>query len=277
MKLIKTALFLLLILTAFSCMNDTKKVDDLRLWYEQPADTWTEALPVGNGRLGAMVFGGVYNERIQVNEESLWAGERLDTNNPEALQALQKIRQFIFEEKIEQAYKLGNKSFLGIPPRVRSYQTLGDIFIKADSTSPFTEYKRELVLNTGLCNTSYAMNGVKYSREVFASAPDNVLIVRLSADTEQSINARICLLREKNAAIRVIDDNTLLLEGQIMDDTNPLQGEGGAHMKFAAKLLVANSGGKSHCGQRYPRYQKCGQRPFVFYSFNGLQPGQAEF
>ena len=110
MKLINTALFLLLLLTAFSCMNDTKKVDDLRLWYEQPADTWTEALPVGNGRLGAMVFGGVYNERIQVNEESLWAGERLDTNNPEALQALQKIRQFIFEEKIEQAYKLGNKN-----------------------------------------------------------------------------------------------------------------------------------------------------------------------
>ena len=92
-----------------------------KLWYQQMAKVWDEALPVGNGRLGAMVFGGVYNERIQLNEESLWAGERTNTNNPDALKDLEKIRELIFKGEIKDAYELGNKSLLGIPPRFCSY------------------------------------------------------------------------------------------------------------------------------------------------------------
>jgi len=110
-------------------------VRDYKLWYQQPATSWNDALPVGNGRLGAMVFGNVYNERIQVNEESLWAGKRIITNNPEALAALPEIRRLIFEGKINEAYRLGNQSLLGTPPRFRSYQTLGDITLSIDACS----------------------------------------------------------------------------------------------------------------------------------------------
>ena len=126
--------FLTILFILISCESEQISNNPI-LWYMQPAAIWDEALPVGNGRLGAMVFGKVYNERIQLNEESLWAGERIDTNNPNALLDLPKIRQLIFDGRIKEAYKLGNKSLLGTPPRLRSYQTLGDMIIEFDSTA----------------------------------------------------------------------------------------------------------------------------------------------
>jgi len=218
--------------------------ENLRLWYNQPAQKWVEALPVGNGRMGAMIFGKVYKERIQINEESLWAGEKFNTNNPNALKDLPKIRNLIFEEKIKEAYELGNKSLLGIPPRVRSHQTLGDIFIDFDSTAVFSDYKRALILPTGICRITYQINGINFTREVFASALDNIIVVRLSADKKEAISARIRLTRAKDAKTRAITNNILLMEGQIIDETTEEQGPGGAHMKFAAKLIALNSGGK---------------------------------
>lgn len=226
-----------------SSSSSTKNIQEYKLWYQQPAKIWDEALPVGNGRLGAMVFGDVYNERIQLNEESLWAGKRFNTNNPEALSALPEIRKLIFEGKIKEAYKLGNKSLLGTPPRFRSYQTLGDIHLSFDSAAVFLDYQRQLILNTGISRTVFTINGVTYTREVFASALDNIIVVNISADKPGSITTKIELSRQQDAQV-VAADKQLILEGQIIDNDDDQKGPGGSHMKFAAKLLAVNSGGE---------------------------------
>ena len=215
---------------------------EYKLWYLQPAKEWVEALPVGNGRLGAMVFGGVYSERIQLNEESLWAGKRFNTNNKNALRDLPEVRKLIFAGRIKEAYELGNKSLLGNPPRLRSHQTLGDIYLSLDSTAGYSDYKRELILNSGISRTIFKLKDVTYTREVFVSAPNNIAVINIAADKPGSINVGIELKREKDAKITG-DKNRLILDGQIIDETTPAQGEGGAHMKFAAKLLALNKGG----------------------------------
>ncbi len=242
-SLIVMSIFLAVMMISHGCQKKVTVNEKCKLWYKQSAQKWVEALPVGNGRMGAMVFGKVYQERIQLNEESLWAGERYNMNNPNALRDLPKIRKLIFEKKIKDAYRLGNKSLLGTPKRFRSHQTLGDLFIQFDSTAEFLDYKRELDLPSGINRTTYKIKGISFSREVFVSAPDNIVVVHLSADKKGSINAAINLAREKDAITKVLNDNTLLMQGQIIDESTVDHGSGGAHMKFAAKLLAFNEGG----------------------------------
>ncbi|RLD54972.1 MAG: glycoside hydrolase family 95 protein, partial [Bacteroidetes bacterium] len=244
------AVSFLILLSLFACNSivDEKresKVEQInyKLWYQQPANIWDEALPVGNGRLGAMVFGDVYNETIQFNEESLWAGKRFNTNNPNALKDLDDIRQLIFEGKIKEAYELGNKSLLGTPPRFRSYQTFGNIYLSFDSVANYSDYQRELLLNDGISSTKFTIDGITYTREVFASATDNIIVVNIGADKPASINTTISLEREKDAIIKV-EKNRLIMTGQIMDEDTEDKGPGGAHMKFAAKLVANNLGGE---------------------------------
>jgi len=223
-----------------ACSSPSKEV---KLWYAQPASNWDEALPVGNGRIGAMDFGGVYNDRIQLNEESLWAGKNFNTNNPQALEDLPKIRDLIFEENIKDAYKLGNKSLLGTPPRFRSYQTMGDVILSFDSVAAYTNYERELHLNTGISKTTFTIQGITFTKEVFVSALDNIVVIHLSSDKSGAINTAIALERERDATVKA-DGNQLILLGQIVDVTSEAKGPGGEHMKFAAKLLALNSGGE---------------------------------
>ncbi|MBC8182002.1 glycoside hydrolase family 95 protein [candidate division KSB1 bacterium] len=215
----------------------------LKLWYKQSAQKWVEALPVGNGRLGAMVFGKVYHERIQLNEESLWAGSKINNNNPQALKNLDKIRKLLFEEKNKQAYELINQSLLGTPPRIRSYQTLGDIFFEFDSTTNYSNYKRELFLDTGVYKVSYEIGSEKYNREVFASAPDNVIVIHLSGEKGAKINTLISMSRERDVEVSA-NKNKIIMKGQIVDEPDSLSGPAGAHMKFAAILQIIPDGGE---------------------------------
>lgn len=239
-----TILFLFgIVLNLKGYSQDIITHEPLKLWFKQPASNWNEALPVGNGRLGAMVFGGVYNECIQINEESLWAGKRFNTNNPDAYAGLPGIRELIFEGKIKEAYELGNKSLLGTPPRFRSYQTLGDIYLSFDSVASFTDYQRELHLSPGISRTVFTIDGITYTREIFASAHDNIVTIHLTADKPGAINTAIALQRQKDAQVKA-EINQLILTGQIVDETTDTQGPGGEHLKFAAKLLVKNKGGE---------------------------------
>ncbi len=228
-----------------SILSSPQNVLEYELWYEQPATTWTEALPVGNGRMGAMVFGKVYNERIQVNEESLWSGKRFNTNNPNAFRDLPKIRELIFEGNIKEAHELGNKSLLGTPPRFRSHQTFGDIFLSFDSIAPFENYRRNLHLNHGISSTIFTIDGITYTREIFASSPDNVIVIHLKADKPGSISTTISLERKKDATI-VAEPHRLIMTGQIKDTTTRAHGPGGENMKFASQLLALNTGGTIH-------------------------------
>ncbi|MCK5457549.1 MAG: glycoside hydrolase family 95 protein, partial [Melioribacteraceae bacterium] len=243
----KCLILFLLNLTISSCANSeaSKKINsDLKLWYNQPAEKWTEALPIGNGRIGAMVFGRISNERIQLNEESLWAGSQINNNNPGASKHLKEIQQLLLNGESGKARKLGDKYLLGTPPRIRSYQTLGvlnlDFNYNQDSVST---YRRDLDLAAGVSSVSYTYGGATFSRKVFASAVDNVIVIHLSSDKESQISFNVSLDRKIDIITEVLSENTLMMTGQIVDKDQPERGPFGKHMKFSAELKVLNNGG----------------------------------
>jgi len=215
-----------------------------KLWFKQPARDWNEALPVGNGRLAAMIFGQVAKERIQLNEESLWSGEKIDNSNPDTLKNIGEIRKLLLSGKNIEAVRLAEKYMLGTPPRVRSYQSLGDLWLEFDAGQKLENYRRELDLQTGISSVSYVIDGVSLRREVFISAPDNVIVVHISSSKDASLNAKISLSREQDAAVRAVDDHELSLVGQVVDMADPASGPAGEHMKFAARLRAVSDGGK---------------------------------
>ncbi|WP_420832369.1 glycosyl hydrolase family 95 catalytic domain-containing protein [Paenibacillus humicola] len=153
-----------------------------KLWYRKPAKDWNEALPVGNGRLGAMVFGDVGRERFQLNEDSLWYGGPRDRNNRDALQNLPKIRGLILAGRPREAQELASMALTGIPESQRHYVPLGDLLLDFGSSGTASEYRRELDLHSGLARVSYLQDEALFTREVFASYPDQVLVIRLTAD-----------------------------------------------------------------------------------------------
>ncbi len=213
-----------------------KNTNNYVLWYNKPAEAWTDALPIGNGRLGAMVFGGVERERIQLNEETLWEGEPLDRNNPNALEALPKVQQLLFEDKNDEATKLAGKTMMGIPDRIKSYQSLGDIILEFSYDEDVSDYRRELDLNTGITKTTYRCGNANFSREVFATAVDYLIIIKLECDTPEKHSFDITMTREQDATVEAISDNTLKLNGKVSDGI----------VSFTAHLQVDPGDGKVH-------------------------------
>ncbi len=170
--------------------------DDLKLWYKEPANNWDEALPTGNGRLGGMVFGNIYSERIQLNEDSVWYGGPIDRNNPDASKNLDKIRSLLLEGKIKEAEELSAFALSGTPECQRHYETLGDLYLFfADEKGEVTNYTRELDLATGVIKTDFTLNGTHYTRSVFTSFPHQVMVVRLTSDKPSTLNFHTQLSR----------------------------------------------------------------------------------
>ncbi|WP_231617864.1 glycoside hydrolase family 95 protein [Novipirellula aureliae] len=189
--------------------------EPLTLWYRKPATKWeTEALPIGNGRLAAMVFGGVNNERIQFNEETVWDGVPTDYNNPEALAALPEVRRLLFEGKNDEATRIAGRSMMGNPKKIKSYQTLGDLFLDFPDTDKVSGYRRDLDLTTAINRTHYSVDGVEYTREVFVSAPDQAIVIHLTASEPGKINFTARFSRD-NASIKSASDNRLVLQGKL--------------------------------------------------------------
>lgn len=214
----------------------------LTLWYKTPASVWEEALPVGNGRLGAMVFGNPVNERIQLNEESIWAGSKINNNNKNALKMLPDLQKALFMGRYKDALKLANDNFLGTPPEIRSYQPLGDLYIDYKWNGEPTDYKRELDLKTGIAATFFSVNGNQFRQDVIASSPDNIIIIHIKSSGKGLINASFRLSREKDAVVKAIDNSTLQMKGQIIDTDDPKSGPGGEHMRFAAEMRITADG-----------------------------------
>jgi alpha-L-fucosidase 2 len=214
------------------------------LWYRQPAGAdWNSALPIGNGRLGAMVFGGVTEERLQLNEDTLWEGYKRDGANPASLKALPDIRRLLFEGKNEEAAALAGKTMMGIPYRIKSYQPLADLLLRATDDATPTNYRRELDLDTGIATVRYQVGDATFTREVFASAPDRVIIARLSCDKPGRINQTLTLTRERDAQSFVdpTASNRLVLRGQLtVEYTNTPSRPG---LRFEAQVLAIPSGG----------------------------------
>lgn len=171
------------------------------IWFANPAATWVQALPVGNGRLGAMHFGGVDQDHLQLNEGSLWDGHRRDRNNPAALAALPQVQRLLFAGRNHEADALAGQTMLGIPPTLDSYQPLGDLRLNLHQAAQPLNYRRELNLDEGVSRVSYTLAGTEYLREVFASAEDGVIVVRLSCNQPGRLNLEATLARENAESV----------------------------------------------------------------------------
>lgn len=243
------------------CYSQTTQQNDLRLWYDEPANAlisddkngwkddpeWLKALPLGNGSLGVMVFGDANKERIQLSEESMWSGSPDDNNNPESYHALGKIRQLLFEGKYKEATNLTNKTQIcighgsghgnGADVPFGCFQTLGDLWIEFGEKSSYNNYFRELDLNDAVVRVSYTQDGVNYKRELFTSYPHQVMVVRFTADKPGQLSFN-CTMNRPERYRTYVNENQLIMSGTLHD------GKGGDGIKYMARLTAVNKNGK---------------------------------
>ena len=173
----------------FQLGHAAETTSPLTLFYTNAAAKWTEALPIGNGRLGAMIFGGVAREHLQLNESTLWAGGPYDPNNTNALAALPEARALVFAGKYDDAAKLIGDKMMATPLREMPYETMGDLFLDFPTNdAPVENYRRDLDLDTAVASVSYTINGVNFKREIFSSPVDQIIVVRLTADKPGQIS-----------------------------------------------------------------------------------------
>ena len=215
-----------------------------RLWYNRPAEKWTEALPIGNGRLGAMVFGGIEDERLQFNEDTLWTGKPHDYSHPGAAEYLPVVRKLLFEGKQREAEALAMKQMMSVPLRQHAYQPFGDLNLHFPNLQEPSDYRRELDLDTAVARVTYTVDGVKFTREVFSSAVDQVIVVRITADKDGSVNFTANMSSpQPDTSTVTVGKTQMALRGQIRADRHP-SGMEGSCLKFEARLLVSTDGGK---------------------------------
>ena len=211
----------------------------LSLWYRRPAQKWDEALPIGNGRFGAMVFGGVAEERIQFNDDTLFTGKPHDYAHKGAAKFLPEIRKLLFENKQKDAEALANKEFMSINTRgtnrQEAYQPFGDLKLEFSGITQVSDYRRELDLNRALTLVQYTSGGAAYLRETFASFPDNAIVMHLTCDQPGKIHVKATLPSpHPNTVVKHVDDHTLSMSGKVE----------GANTGFEARLCVRTEGGK---------------------------------
>ena len=213
----------------------------LALWYRRPAKEWLEALPLGNGRLAAMVYGGVGTERLQLNEGTVWAGGPYTPANPEGLAALPEIRRLVFADKWQEAQKLIDAKFLGIPAPELPYQTVGHLTLEFPGPASVSDYRRELDLDTATTHVQFTADGVHFNRECFISALHQVLVMRLTADKPGQISFTAAFDSPQKSDVTTPDSNTLALHG-ISGDANGVKGA----VRFQAMARAKAEGGSVH-------------------------------
>ncbi len=217
---------------------------DLRLWYRQPAAEWNEALPIGNGRLAAMVFGGVESERIQLNEETIWAGEKRDRNNPEGAHNLAEVRRLLFAGKLKEAEALADRTMIATTRRMPQYQPLGDLMLRFSGQEKPTDYIRELDLDSAIVRVSYNSGGARFTREVFCSAIDQVIVVQLTSNKPARISLSATLTREQDGRTRAMNPDLVVIEGEAIPHDERHQLERKVGVKFQGVLKVLPQGGR---------------------------------
>jgi alpha-L-fucosidase 2 len=215
------------------------------LWYQQPATKWVEALPLGNGRLGAMVFGGAPLERIQLNEDSVWAGEKRNRNNPAAKQNLAEVRRLLFAGKLREAEQLAERTIIAVPKRMPPYQTLGDLTLRFAGQEQFSDYRRELDLDSGITRITYASGGARFTREIFSTAVDQVIVLRLTCDQPKRLSFKATLTRESDSRTSTIAPNRVVLEGEAIARGERHLDEPKVGVKYCAVLHVQATGGRT--------------------------------
>ena len=232
---------LLLLILGIALISDLNAQSNslLKLWYNQPAKRWVEALPVGNGRLGAMIFGDPSKERIQLNENTVWAGSPYTNANPKALKALPVIRKLIFEGDYEKAQDMANKDIISQTAQGMPYQTVGSLYLHFPGSEKYIDYYRELNLEEATATVKYKVDGVTFKRVVFASFPDQVIIVKLTADKPEKINFTASMNSPEKVVVSTPEKNEIELNGK----TNDHEGIKGK-VKFSSLVKVINSNGE---------------------------------
>lgn len=236
-----------LLLPELTAFPDSQPVSPGRtnwLWYRQPAANWNEALPIGNGRLGAMVFGGVQSERLQLNEDSIWAGEKRDRNNPEGAKNLAEVRRLLLAGKMREAEQLAERTIISVPKRLPPYQPLGDLLLRFSGAEQADDYRRELDLDSGIARVSYVSGGARFMREVFASAADQVIVIRLTSDKPGNLSFKATLTRERDSQTQTFAPDRVALTGEAIarDERHPQERQVG--VKFQGALQIFPEGGK---------------------------------
>jgi len=212
----------------------------LVLWYEKPAEQWVEALPIGNGRLGAMVFGGPARERLQINEDTLYAGGPYDPNNREALNALPEARRLIFAGKYKEANGLIGEKMMAHPIKQMPYEPVGDLQLEFPGPDEISNYRRELDLDTAIARVSYRAGSVNFSREVFASPVDQMIVLRITADWLRQINFVASFTTPQKATSGTEANDTLVMRGE-NGDAFGIKGA----LRFRARARIVVSGGRT--------------------------------
>ncbi|MEI7954965.1 MAG: glycoside hydrolase family 95 protein [Verrucomicrobiota bacterium] len=217
------------------------------LWYQKPAAKWREALPVGNGRLGAMVFGVPECEQVQLNEQTIWTGGPYDPTHPGGPEALPEIRRLIFSNKFSDAHKLFDKTMMGEPVEQMKYQPLGNLFLTFPGHSEPTNYRRQLNLDTAIADVSYGVGGVNFHREILSSPVDQVIVVRLTADKPGSLTFTTKLdgctntktPGDERHSVETLNSGELVLRGK----SGSLWGIEG-RVLYEGRVRILNEGGK---------------------------------
>ncbi|WP_299582260.1 glycoside hydrolase family 95 protein [uncultured Sunxiuqinia sp.] len=237
------------LLTACSKSTNSPANKDHVLWYQQPASDWFEALPLGNGKLGAMVHGAPEKEKLQLNEEALWGGCPEDPIPENAQVHYAKFQELNLAGQYDQALEYGMQHLAVSPTSIRSYQTLGDLFITFGQHQNAEEYKRELNLQTGISTVQYQIAGKRFIRESFISTKYNTLFYHFKSLDGEPVTSELNFERETDVK-QFVKGNQLIIDGQIFDDPNGYDdnpggsGEGGYHLKFAGMVSVKNQNGE---------------------------------
>lgn len=214
---------------------------DLKLWYDKPATQWVEALPLGNGRLGAMVFGDPAHEQFQLNEETVWGGSPHNNTNPKAKDALPRIRQLIFEGRNAEAQALCGPAICSPSANGMPYQTVGSLHLDFEGISQYSDYYRDLDIEKAIATTRFTAGGVTYTREAYTSFPEQLLVIRLTASQKKSISftARYTTPYSENVVLSISPRKELQLSGKA-NDHEGIEGK----VQFTALTRIENNGGR---------------------------------
>jgi alpha-L-fucosidase 2 len=224
----------------FFCLGSIAFAQNV-LWYKQPANVWEEALPIGNGRLGGMVFGRIEYERIQLNEESVWTGSRTVTDKPDAYRFLPEVRRLLFEGKYAEAQEITEREMM-VKGTWNMYQTLGDLYFKTYHGGAISEYRRELNLDEAIARVTYRAGDVTYQREYFSSPVDQGMIIRFTCSKKGALSIAAKLARAKDATITA-SNNTIIMNGRVTAGSVDVKGLNPG-VQYEAQLMAVDDGGK---------------------------------
>lgn len=211
------------------------------LWYDRYVPEWMHALPLGNGRIGAMVYGDPHRETIEINEESLWSGQQLRERNPATLEALARIRRLVLEDRLQEAAQLSRETFLADPPRVRFYESFGEIFLDFADKQEYSGYRKELELSDGTVTVCWTKGDTHYRSECFVSEAYDALLYRVEAEGAP-FSCDVTMKRKQDAYTAAVARDTLVMNGRVTYTPDPQYGEGGEGMSFGARIKVISDG-----------------------------------